>query len=164
MGQCNCHVAIRVPLLALALASPLRHGLDFKYFPDNMAAVSGIVGMAGGLGGFLLPIVFGVILDRLGVNSSWLHAALRHHLGVAHSQLPHRSAPRTGRGHVNASDDRIQFCNCIHNNAQFIIIAALSETSSQPAGAASSDGAADSEQSSIDAPRQGTRTGPDGPL
>ena len=46
----------------------------FKYiaddFPDNMGAVSGIVGMAGGLGGFLLPIMFGAILDRLGVNSS----------------------------------------------------------------------------------------------
>jgi NNP family nitrate/nitrite transporter-like MFS transporter len=26
--------------------------------------------MAGGLGGFLLPIMFGAILDRLGVNSS----------------------------------------------------------------------------------------------
>ncbi|HTS40343.1 MAG TPA: hypothetical protein VMH84_07375, partial [Xanthobacteraceae bacterium] len=32
--------------------------------------VSGIVGMAGGLGGFLLPIMFGAILDRLGINSS----------------------------------------------------------------------------------------------
>ena len=46
----------------------------FKYigdeFPDNMGVVSGIVGMAGGLGGFLLPIMFGVILDWLGVNSS----------------------------------------------------------------------------------------------
>jgi NNP family nitrate/nitrite transporter-like MFS transporter len=35
-----------------------------------MGAVSGIVGMAGGLGGFLLPIMFGAMLDRLGVNSS----------------------------------------------------------------------------------------------
>lgn len=46
----------------------------FKYigddFPANMGVVSGIVGMAGGLGGFLLPILFGVALDWLGVNSS----------------------------------------------------------------------------------------------
>ena len=46
----------------------------FKYigddFPDTMGAVSGIVGMAGGLGGFLLPIMFGAILDRLAINSS----------------------------------------------------------------------------------------------
>jgi NNP family nitrate/nitrite transporter-like MFS transporter len=46
----------------------------FKYiaddFSDRMGTVSGIVGMAGGLGGFLLPIMFGAILDWLGVNSS----------------------------------------------------------------------------------------------
>ncbi|MBV8914577.1 MAG: NarK/NasA family nitrate transporter [Acetobacteraceae bacterium] len=46
----------------------------FKYisddFPQNMGVVSGVVGMAGGLGGFLLPILFGLLLDRLGVNSS----------------------------------------------------------------------------------------------
>jgi NNP family nitrate/nitrite transporter-like MFS transporter len=46
----------------------------FKYvgedFPDNLGPISGIVGMAGGLGGFLLPILFGVILDLTGVYSS----------------------------------------------------------------------------------------------
>jgi len=46
----------------------------FKYvgddFPDNMGIVTGIVGLAGGLGGFLLPILFGAILDWLGINSS----------------------------------------------------------------------------------------------
>jgi MFS transporter, NNP family, nitrate/nitrite transporter len=46
----------------------------FKYvgndFPENMGVVSGIVGMAGGLGGFLLPIMFGKLLDLLGVPST----------------------------------------------------------------------------------------------
>jgi NNP family nitrate/nitrite transporter-like MFS transporter len=46
----------------------------FKYigddFPDSMGAVSGIVGMAGGLGGFLLPIMFGAILQFTRINSS----------------------------------------------------------------------------------------------
>lgn len=46
----------------------------FKYigddFPDNMGVVSGIVGMAGGLGGFLLPVLFGVLLDIIGIPSS----------------------------------------------------------------------------------------------
>lgn len=46
----------------------------FKYiaddFPDRMGAVSGVVGLAGGLGGFLLPILFGIILDLTGVYSS----------------------------------------------------------------------------------------------
>lgn len=39
-------------------------------FSDNIGAVSGIVGLAGGMGGFLLPIMFGIMLDYTGVNSS----------------------------------------------------------------------------------------------
>jgi NNP family nitrate/nitrite transporter-like MFS transporter len=46
----------------------------FKYigddFPNDIGVVSGIVGMAGGLGGFFLPIMFGAVLDWLRVNSS----------------------------------------------------------------------------------------------
>ncbi|MEP9399892.1 MFS transporter [Mesorhizobium sp. KR2-14] len=46
----------------------------FKYigddFPENLGVVSGLVGMVGGLGGFLLPIMFGGLLDWLGFNSS----------------------------------------------------------------------------------------------
>ncbi|MCC6195986.1 MAG: NarK/NasA family nitrate transporter [Burkholderiales bacterium] len=46
----------------------------FKYvaveFPDNLGIVSGIVGMAGGLAGFLLPIMFGALVDLIGVRSS----------------------------------------------------------------------------------------------
>ena len=39
-------------------------------FPDNIGAVSGVVGLAGGLGGFVLPILFGALLDLTGVRSS----------------------------------------------------------------------------------------------
>ncbi|THF63250.1 MFS transporter [Pseudothauera rhizosphaerae] len=46
----------------------------FKYiadeFPHEIGAVSGIVGLIGGLGGFLLPIMFGALLDLTGVRSS----------------------------------------------------------------------------------------------
>lgn len=39
-------------------------------YPDNIGAVSGAVGLAGGLGGFLLPIMFGALLDWTGVRST----------------------------------------------------------------------------------------------
>ena len=46
----------------------------FKYlsdeYKDNMGAVSGIVGLAGGMGGFILPILFGVLMDATGVAST----------------------------------------------------------------------------------------------
>jgi NNP family nitrate/nitrite transporter-like MFS transporter len=46
----------------------------FKYiadeYPDNLGAVSGVVGLIGGLGGFILPILFGVLVDATGVSSS----------------------------------------------------------------------------------------------
>ncbi len=61
-------------LFVLGIAFACGMASTFKYvsddFPANMGVISGIVGMAGGLGGFLLPILFGVILDRLGLNSS----------------------------------------------------------------------------------------------
>jgi len=46
----------------------------FKYisddYPKNIGAISGIVGLAGGLGGFVLPIMFGALVDLTGIRSS----------------------------------------------------------------------------------------------
>jgi len=61
-------------LFVLGFAFACGMASTFKYigddFPDAMGAVSGIVGMVGGLGGFLLPIMFGALLDWLGISSS----------------------------------------------------------------------------------------------
>jgi NNP family nitrate/nitrite transporter-like MFS transporter len=61
-------------LFALGVCFACGMASTFKYigddFPTNMGAVSGIVGMAGGIGGFLLPIMFGALLDLTGVPSS----------------------------------------------------------------------------------------------
>ena len=40
------------------------------YYPDNMGSVGGMVGVIGGLGGFTLPILFGMASDLLDVRSS----------------------------------------------------------------------------------------------
>ena len=46
----------------------------FKYisddYPGNIGTISGIVGLAGGLGGFVLPIMFGALMDLTGIRSS----------------------------------------------------------------------------------------------
>ncbi|HVX81120.1 MAG TPA: MFS transporter [Devosiaceae bacterium] len=61
-------------LFALGIALACGMASTFKYigddFPESMGVVSGVVGMMGGLGGFLLPVMFGALLDALGVNSS----------------------------------------------------------------------------------------------
>ncbi len=40
------------------------------YYPNNMGAVGGMVGVIGGLGGFVLPIMFGIAADLTNVRSS----------------------------------------------------------------------------------------------
>jgi len=46
----------------------------FKYigdeYPHNIGVISGIVGLVGGMGGFLFPILFGVMVDLTGINST----------------------------------------------------------------------------------------------
>ena len=40
------------------------------YYPENVGVVGGLVGMVGGLGGFFLPIAFGVMNDLTGIWTS----------------------------------------------------------------------------------------------
>ena len=43
------------------------------YFPNDVGVVGGMVGVLGGLGGFVCPIVFGYLLDGLGLwTTTWM--------------------------------------------------------------------------------------------
>ena len=94
------------------------------YYPREVGAVSGLVGMIGGLGGFLLPIAFGVLEDLTGVRTAcfallflvavaslvWMHvsvqkldrdAASRREAGGA----PARAGAATGSAPIPAAPD-----------------------------------------------------------
>jgi MFS transporter, NNP family, nitrate/nitrite transporter len=61
------------------------------YYPQHIGPVGGVVGMIGGLGGFVLPVAFGAMNDLVGVwtscfmllfliavtNITWMHFAIR---------------------------------------------------------------------------------------
>ena len=61
-------------MFVVGIAMAVGKASVFKFisdeFGENIGAVSGIVGLAGGLGGFVLPILFGALLDFTGVRSS----------------------------------------------------------------------------------------------
>ena len=63
-------VPLTICCLTLAVALGLGMGAVFKlvpeWFPDRVGAVTGVVGAAGGLGGFFPPLVMGVVKSATG--------------------------------------------------------------------------------------------------
>ncbi len=63
-----------VLLFTLGVVFAIGKASVFKYisddYPHNIGVISGVVGLAGGLGGFLMPIMFGALVDLTGIRSS----------------------------------------------------------------------------------------------
>jgi NNP family nitrate/nitrite transporter-like MFS transporter len=61
-------------MFTLGIAFAIGKASVFKYisddYPHNIGVISGVVGLAGGMGGFLLPIMFGALVDLTGIRSS----------------------------------------------------------------------------------------------
>ncbi len=101
-------------LFVVGIAMAIGKASVFKFISDdftgNIGAVSGVVGLAGGLGGFVLPIMFGAMVDITGVRSSsfmllygtvcvslvWMHYSFRHQ-GLARHQTT--SMPAAAASH-----------------------------------------------------------------
>jgi len=78
-GELALHIGLNwwmftILLFTMGVAWAFGKASVFKYisdeYPRNIGVVSGIVGMVGGMGGFILPIMFGALVDFTGVNSS----------------------------------------------------------------------------------------------
>src|SRR5574343_1597834 len=78
-GPATFHIGLNVYaftglMAVLGVAMAFGKASVFKYiaddYPKNIGTISGIVGLAGGMGGFILPIMFGALMDLTGIRSS----------------------------------------------------------------------------------------------
>jgi MFS transporter, NNP family, nitrate/nitrite transporter len=78
-GEFTMHIGLNVwvftaLMFVIGIAWAIGKASVFKYISDeyshNIGVISGIVGLVGGMGGFLLPIMFGALVDITGVNST----------------------------------------------------------------------------------------------
>ena len=98
--------AFTILMLVLGVAFAFGKASVFKYigddYPTNIGTVSGIVGLAGGLGGFVLPILFGALMDLTGIRSSafmllygvvWVSLIWMYWTEVRKTEMMGRNAP-----------------------------------------------------------------------
>ncbi|MBL8305046.1 MAG: NarK/NasA family nitrate transporter [Rubrivivax sp.] len=78
-GDLKLHIGLNatvftILMFVMGIAWAVGKASVFKYISDeyshNIGVISGIVGLVGGLGGFLLPIMFGALVDLTGIRSS----------------------------------------------------------------------------------------------
>ncbi len=110
-GVRSFHIGLNVYMFTalmfiLGIAFAFGKASVFKYISDdyghNIGAISGIVGLAGGLGGFVLPILFGALMDLTGIRSS----AFMLMYGVVWVSLIWMYWTEVRRGEVMGKNDR----------------------------------------------------------
>jgi NNP family nitrate/nitrite transporter-like MFS transporter len=78
-GPASFHIGLgpvmfTIIMFTMGIAFAIGKASVFKYisddYPKNIGVVSGVVGLAGGMGGFLMPILFGALVDLTGIRSS----------------------------------------------------------------------------------------------
>jgi NNP family nitrate/nitrite transporter-like MFS transporter len=78
-GPSTFHVGLgptmfTIIMFTMGIAFAIGKASVFKYisddYPKNIGVISGVVGLAGGMGGFLMPIMFGALVDLTGIRSS----------------------------------------------------------------------------------------------
>lgn len=110
-GARTFHVGLNVYsftglMFILGIAWAFGKASVFKYisddYPSNIGTISGIVGLAGGLGGFVLPIMFGALMDLTGIRSSafmlmygvvWVSLIWMYWTEVRRTEVMGRNAP-----------------------------------------------------------------------
>jgi MFS transporter, NNP family, nitrate/nitrite transporter len=110
-GATTFHIGLNVYaftflMFALGIAFAFGKASVFKYisdeYPTNIGTVSGIVGLAGGMGGFVLPIMFGALMDLTGIRSSafmlmyavvWVSLIWMYWTEVRRTELMGKNAP-----------------------------------------------------------------------
>ncbi|CAM5790826.1 nitrate/nitrite transporter [Castellaniella caeni] len=124
-GAQTFHLALSPTLFTLlmftvGIAMAIGKASVFKFISDdfdgNIGAVSGLVGLAGGLGGFILPILFGILLDYTGINSSCfmlMYGTVCVSLIWMHYGFPGKDARATQKGPSTASSQEIPQADAI---------------------------------------------------
>ena len=102
-------VPLTIACLTMAVCLGLGTGAVFKllpqWYPDRVGAVTGVVGAAGGLGGFFPPLVMAFVKAQTGSYAARVRAdggGGRDRLRRAHRGQPDVVAGRTGRPRTQA--------------------------------------------------------------
>lgn len=126
-GEINFHIGLNfwwftVIVFVLGLFMSFGKAAVYKhipvYYPDNVGSVSGIVGLVGGLGGFVLPLMFGILNDLTNIWTScfmllfvlvsialiWMHTTVVLMEREKHPEMRKgRDLPELDNAHTNIS-------------------------------------------------------------